>query len=120
MPTEHPLNISPQDKPISITNDPINPELPFVIHDVHGTERARFKVQEDAQAYGDAVNFPQPELMQEGMHDTGTARAEEPRAKPKGRTMPRGIPKKKKTGKKAASVKKAVQKTMKRRKKRKA
>ena len=118
MPTEFPLNIAPADKPISIINDAADPQLPFAIHDVHGTERARFKVQEDAQAYGDAVNFPQPELMQNGMRDTGTARKS--RAKPKGRTMPRGTPKKKKAGKKAASVKKTVQKTMKRRKKRKA
>jgi len=118
MPTDYPLNIPPENKPISIVHDPINPELPFAIHDVHGTERARFKVQEDAQAYGDAVNFPQPELMQKDMHDTGSAR--ESRAKPKGNTMPRGTPKKKKSGKKAAVVKKAVQKTMKRRKKRKA
>jgi hypothetical protein len=117
----NPLNIPEEDRPISIVNEG-DVELPFVILDVHGTKRARFLVREDAQAFGDAINFPEPELMQKDMRDTGVWRVQKKRAKPKGRTMPRGIPKKKKgrVAKKAASVKKTVQKTMKRRKKRRA
>ena len=114
----NPLNIPIEDRPISIINE-AGSELPFVILDVHGTQRARFAVQEDAQAFGDAVNFPEPELMQDDMRDSGVEREPKSRDQPKGRKMPRGIPKKKKKGrvaKKAASVKKAVKKTMKRRK----
>ena len=112
--------IAPEDCPISIVDEG-EAEFPFVILDVHGTKRARFAYQRDAQAFGDAVNFPEPELMQENMRDTGVERAPKKRSKPKGNKMPRGIPKKKaKKAKKAAVVKKAVQKTMKRRKKRKA
>ena len=112
------LNIPSQDKPISIVRE-AESEFPFVILDVHGTQRARFAVQEDAQAFGDAVNFPEPELKQKDRRDSGGARAPKRRAQPKGKSMPRGIPKKKaKKSKKAAVVKKTVQKTMKRRKKR--
>jgi hypothetical protein len=108
-----PLNIQEQDRPITITHE-AGTELPFVIHDVNGTLRARFVVQEDAQAYGDAVNFPEPELMQKDMRDTGVERDQADRVQPKEETMPRGIPNKKKAKKAvkkvAAVAKKAAKK----------
>jgi hypothetical protein len=113
--------IQKEDTPISIVHE-AETEFPFVIIDVNGTRRARFVVQEDAQAYGDAVNFPEPELLQKDMHDTGVERDQADRDQSKEETMPRGIPKKKKAKKAmkkaAAVVKKAVKKVKKRRKQR--
>jgi hypothetical protein len=76
---------------------------------VHGNLLNRWATKEEAEAWTNAANASH-ELSQSDMRDTGVEPAKKKRTQPKGRKMPRGIPKKKRAPKKAAkkSTKKAA------------
>lgn len=115
-----PSSIKPEDKPVHLIVDQDMSPTMYAVVDAHGTKRAFFVEKEDAEEFELFANAPEVTLMQSNMRDTGIGRSPERRAKPKGKSMPRGIPKKKskKSVKKAAVVKKSAKKTMKRRKRR--
>ena len=118
-----PSSIRPEDKPLSVVHDESNPALPYGIYDVHGNLLSRWVSKEEAEKWITASEAP-AELPQSGIHDTGTEPVKKKRTQPKGKKMPRGIPKKKrapkkaakKTTKKAAVVNKVAKKTTKKKK----
>jgi hypothetical protein len=99
-----------RDTPVMVIHDPLNPQTPYVIIDAKGVMHAQFVTQEEANAFVEAVNAPEPEpaLPEEPTNDTADEHDQGDRDQQKEETMPRGIPKKK-TAKKSA-FKKAAKK----------
>lgn len=118
----------------SIVVDQSTSPTSYAIVDETGAKRAHYETMAQAEAnlalFADPIptgtvveatghaHHPRRDvLMQDDMHDTDRPPAKKKRAKPKGKSMPRGIPKKKRATKKR-SVRAAVNHVAKKTKKR--